>query len=108
MRKVRIVKKYYVIPENAVPQTRWLLTLMNKYDLNETQLAEIIHVSKQSVSLWVKGKPMTFGNLCAIVCMVIDKTSNPENLYELFNSSIRNENNSYDGERRLYHNFEED
>ena len=84
MKRTVIVKKFYDIPEDAVPQTRWLLNLMNEYDLNLTRLAEIIHVSKQSVSLWIKGQAISFGNICAI-CYMIDKHSDPEKLYRLFN-----------------------
>lgn len=84
-RKVIVtVKTFYDIPENAIPQTRWLLNLMNEYDLNLTSLAEIIHVSKQSVSYWLKGNTISFGNICAICCM-IDKNADPERLYKLFN-----------------------
>ena len=84
MRRTIIKKTFYDIPENAEPQTRWLLNLMNQYDLNLTGLADIIHVSKQSVSLWIKGHTISFGNICAI-CYMIDKHADPERLYKLFN-----------------------
>lgn len=88
-RKIMVtVKKFYDIPENAIPQTKWLLNLMNEYNLNLSKLADIIHVSKQTVGYWIKGHAISFGNICAI-CYMIDKNSDPEKLYQLFNSSIR-------------------
>lgn len=84
MRRTVITKRFYVIPEDATPQTRWILNLLNEYNLTMAELADTIHVSRQTLSLWTNGGAISFGNICAICCMV-DKNSDPERLYKLFN-----------------------
>lgn len=41
-----MVKEYYHMPHNI------LVTVMHKYNLNQTQLAKLLGVSRQSVSAW--------------------------------------------------------
>lgn len=86
MRRIKMMPTlFYEIPEDAAPQTRWLLNLMNEYDLNKAELADMIHVSRQAVTNWVYClNKISFGNICAI-CYTIDKHSDPDNLYRLFN-----------------------
>ena len=83
MRRIVIKKSYYEIPEDATPQVRWLLNLMNEYDLTMRSLAKEIHLSKQAVSFWVEGvTKISFGNICAIVYK-IDKHADPEAIYKM-------------------------
>ena len=78
----RTIIKYYDIPEDASPQTRWLLNIMNEYELDCAKLARKIHVTRQTVCNWVRDDvPMSFGNICAIV-LLIDKYANPEKIYQ--------------------------
>ena len=89
MRRTVIHEVYYEIPEDATPQVRWLLNLMNEYGLTMASLAEKIHVTRASVGLWInKSTPITFGNICAI-CYAVDKHADPEKLYELFNKEAK-------------------
>ena len=85
MRRTIIAKRFYIIPEDAAPQTRWILNLLNEHNLTMAELADSIHVSRQSLSLWTNGGTITFGNICTI-CYMLDKNADPERLYQLFNS----------------------
>lgn len=85
MRRMTITKRFYAIPEDATPQARWILNLLNEHNLTMAELADAIHVSRQSLYLWANGGAITFGNICAI-CYVLDKNADPEGLYQLFNS----------------------
>lgn len=75
--------KYWDIPKDASPQTRWLMNVMNEYDLDCAKLAKKIHVTRQSVCNWVHDYvTISFSNICAIVLM-IDKYADPENIYQI-------------------------
>ena len=88
MRRTIIKKSYYEIPEDATPQQRWLLNILNDYNLTMSQVAKKIHVSKQTVAFWINGTTkIAFGNICAI-CMFVDKYANPELIYKtIYNNS---------------------
>ena len=85
MRRTFVKYSYYDIPDNAKPVTRWLLNLMNEYELNHSKLAKKIHVSRQAVANWVNGTTkISYSNICAI-CRSIDINANPDDLYKMFN-----------------------
>ena len=74
---------YYEIPDNASPQGRWLLNLMNEHHYSIAEFAQKIHATRQAVYRWVAGDNMSFNSICTVVCMV-DKNADPEALYKLF------------------------
>lgn len=85
MRRTVIKKAYYEIPEDATSQERWLLNILNEYNLTIASLAKKIHVSKQAISFWICGRTkISFGNICAI-CMLVDKHTDPEVIYKTIN-----------------------
>ena len=85
MRRTVIKKSYYEIPEDATPQERWILNILNEYNLTMSSFAKKIHVSRQTVSYWIDGTTkISFANVCAI-CMFVDKHANPESIYKTIN-----------------------
>lgn len=82
-RRQKIVQCYYEIPDNASPQARWLLNLLNEHNYSIAGLAKKIHTTRTAIYNWFNGTDMSFGSICAVVCMV-DKNADPEALYKLF------------------------
>lgn len=85
MRRTVIKKSYYEIPEDANPQVRWILNILNEYNLTMNSLAKKIHTSRMTVTYWANGTTkISFGNICAI-CMFVDKHADPELIYKTIN-----------------------
>ena len=84
LKKIKV--EYYNIPDDALPQTRWLLNIMNNYNVNCAEIGRKIHVARQTVRNWVHGyQTLSFPTICALV-YIFDKAADPEKLYQLFNN----------------------
>lgn len=90
MQKVRpaVYAKNYVLKENATVQQKWLVSVLNRNGCNMTELAEKLHMSKATISLYMKMKvAMPFTVICAI-CYITGIPDNAEKVYEAIQKDI--------------------
>lgn len=75
------VKRYYEPESNASPASKWLCDVLNYSGFTQSDLAEKLHMSRQSMSKLMCGvSKLSFCQMTAII-YVCELDSNPERIW---------------------------
>lgn len=86
--RAAVYKKNYVLKENATVQQKWLVSVLNRNNCNMKGLAEKLHISRQTVTLYMQmNAKLPFPMICAI-CYVTGIPDNAEKVYEAIQKDI--------------------
>ena len=86
--RTAVYKKNYVLKENATVQQKWLVSVLNRTGCNMKKLAEKLHISRQTITLYMQMNiKLSFPIICAI-CYVTGIPDNAEKVYEAIQKDI--------------------
>lgn len=81
MQQRAVYKKVYHLRKESGVQQKWLVSVFNRAGINMSELADKLHITRQSVSTWMTGKvTLPYMAICAI-CHVLKLPDNCERLY---------------------------
>ena len=97
-KRVITIPKFYEAEPGDSNQVIWLCNILNVYNLNCSKVANMLHVTKQTVNNWLHDKSrMSYANVCTLF-KALEINGDPDEIYqsmrepknELFDEKVYN------------------